>query len=155
MGYWDNYDYYFNIGKREYYFENNFKGRLSETQSFNDYIERKTTNILRYCFDKYVNDIDLNHHIYNKLMSCEKISEILLYKEFGLTSPQIYNIVYLHLISKSYNKEQVKRTLEDEVNYNKNEMELIKQYGYNPITYRELKDNSSEKRLRINPDVYF
>ena len=157
MGYYDYYDYYtsneYNNSKK---IKSYFSGRSSESKEFNEYINRRTTRILRDIFE-VENYINLNQPIYDKLMEIEKVIEILTYKSFGLTSPQIYNIVYVYLIYEhnSYNKEQVKKRLQNEVNYYKNEMEIIRLNKYSPATYRALKDESSQDHIRINSDVYF
>lgn len=157
MGYYDYYDYCMsNTYGRDRKSENYFNGRSSESREFNEYINRKTTRILRDIFE-VENYINLNQPIYDKLMEIEKVIEILTYKSFGLTSPQIYNIVYVYLIYEhnSYNKEQVKKRLQYEVDYYKNEMKLITLNKYSPDTYRALKDKSSQDNIRINSDVYF
>ena len=157
MGYYDYYDYcisntYSSSKKTEIY----FKGRSSESREFNNYVNRRTTRILNDIFE-VENSINLNHPIYDKLMTIENVIDILTYKDYGLTSPQIYNIVYIYLIYdyNSYDKEQVKKRLQYEVDYYKNEMKLIRLNKYTPTTYRALKDKSSQDNRHINSDVYF
>lgn len=159
MGYYDYYDHCMsNTYSRDRKSENYFNGRSSESREFNDYVNRRTTRILSDIFE-VENSIDLNHPIYDKLMTIERIKDILEYKRFSLTSPQIYNIVYVYL-TYSYNsykkdKDKVKKILQNEVNYYKKEMEMIRLNKYSPATYRALKDESSQDSRRINSDVYF
>lgn len=157
MGYYDDYDTYEQQKNVLYVEPSNFKDKLSEKKDFNYYINRKTTNILKDKFNK-VNNIDLNNYIYEKFISSDRRNDILEYKKYGLTSPQIYNIIYFYLLyndCEKLDKKLIKNFLEKDVNYVKYEMEIIKHNGYTPNQYRELKDNSNYEKNFLNPDVYF
>ncbi len=128
MGYKDyNYINYKNKG--------NFCGKSGEEHWFNDYIKKETTDILNNVFEE-PNNINLNHKIYEKLITGDRKEDILKYQEFELVSPQIYNIVYIYLVYIcKRGKNITKCNLSHYVKINKEHMKKIEEHGYTPKQY--------------------
>lgn len=115
---------------------------MEEDAEFMDYLRRKTSNILRDTFG-IEKEIYLEGVVYREFLNEDRRREILQYRRYGLTSPQIYNLIYIFIkydYAPKARKEQIVRILSKDVNYVKNQMQIILRCRFTPQQYQDFKE---------------
>lgn len=111
------------------------------------YIERKVKNIIE---DIFKFSIDFNILYFEKFLTYERKNDIKRYKEYSLTSPEIYNICYLHLTKiEKLSKNNTIDVLKEEVEKNKEEMNIIKRMNYTPKEYKDILEKRKKEAKEV------